>query len=172
MTNNHFYYRRAEQCCCNEAGPGGMVPWFGCLQRAGVMFQLHWLPVSPAADQVWTNQEDEWTGMKYRAVALHVYFNHHYGGYSVLWTIGNRLGFVVDNHPTLRWKLRRPFLGFAQAFSVLFVQKKKPARIDSYTKAQLRTCTVDYTTAYVGESTICLHSLLSSFSLPLMPLTW
>ena len=78
-----MHHRRAEQCSCHEAGPGGVVPWFRCLQGAGVMFQLYRLPVSPAADQVWTNQENEWTGMKYRAVALHVYFNHHYGGYSV-----------------------------------------------------------------------------------------
>ena len=29
-----------------------------------------WIPVPPAADQIWTNQEDEWTD---REVALHVY---------------------------------------------------------------------------------------------------
>ena len=93
--------------------------------------------------------------------------------YSELLAIDNAqiIGFVVDNHPTLRSKLRRPFLGFAQAFSVLFVQKRKPARIDFYTQAQLRTCNVDYTTACISKSTICLHSLLSLFSLPLMSLT-
>ena len=47
--------------------------------------------------------------------------------YSELLAIDNAqiIGFVVDNHPTLRWKLRRPFLGFGQAFSVLSCSKKK-----------------------------------------------
>ena len=53
-----IYHRRAEQCCCHEVGPGGMVPWIRCLQGAGVMFQLHQLPIPATADQVWTNQED------------------------------------------------------------------------------------------------------------------
>ena len=61
-----IHHRGAEQSCCHETGSGGMVPWVGCLQRTGVMLQLYPLPVLLAADQVWANQEDEWTGMKCR----------------------------------------------------------------------------------------------------------
>ena len=61
----HYYCRGVEQCCVNEAGLGGMVPWVRCLQGTGVMFKLYRLPVQAAADQIWTNQKDNWTGEKY-----------------------------------------------------------------------------------------------------------
>ena len=58
-------FRGAEQCCINEAGLGGMVPWVRCLQGTGVVFKLYRLPVPEPADQIRTNKEDNWTGIKY-----------------------------------------------------------------------------------------------------------
>ena len=51
--------RSPEQCCSQEAGPGGLVPWIRSTQGAGVVLKLHRLPGQEAPHPIWPDQEDE-----------------------------------------------------------------------------------------------------------------